>query len=877
MTAGDMTREAVSAGVMTRLDPRARDAAWPSRRVFFVALSVSLAYLAGSQLGLLLRLPGATPSVFWPPNALLTGALLLIPPRLWAVCLLAVLPAHLIMQLNTDWPAALVFGLFLTNCSEALIGATALRVLSDRPTSFDSLERVQAFIVAVVLLAPVASSFLDAGVVAAFGAEPYWSVWQTRVFSNVLTELTVVPAVIGLVTHGPAWVAHATRARLFEAGSLMAGLLGTCLLLTVWPFGGQAVMPGSTRVPLAFLLPFIAWAAVRFGPTGASAAILTATVITVSAAAHGRSPVDGVTPGESVLGLQLLLTAVAMPHLVLAAAIEAKHQASRALSERLRFEKLLSQLSQAFLHVPSERMDEAFETWLHRVGDALHVDGLMLFRLSDETHELMPCAAWMRPGAMGTPVRDPAHDFPWATAQILANREVVVEVVDDLPAEAPIDRQSFARYGFVAGLGLPLASGDRVVGSFSYMSMVEPIHWAPAMVAQLRLVAEIFGNAMARQRTEDALRASETLKSAILGSLTSGVAVLDRDGCIIAVNERWKGPGGESGLGWAGQSVGDNLLAACQREAEHDDRARRLLDGSRAVLAGRLPEFVLQHSNGDHDGMRYWVLTVRPLNHPQGGAVVTSAEITERKRAELEVQAARAELAHMSRVSTMGELTASLAHELNQPLAAIVANAQAARHLLARSESTDEIPEVLTDIVDDGMRAGAVIQRTRDMLRKGGPSRARLDLAALVRDVAGLVTNDALIRNVTIRLSLPQTPTHVEGDRIQLQQVMLNLLMNALEAIGDDPSNARVIHVCASAIDGATVHVDVRDTGPGVPSIARAFDAFYTTKASGMGMGLPIARSIVEAHGGTIHVSNNATGGGATAGFSLPLAREAQA
>ena len=196
--------------------------------------------------------------------------------------------------------------------------------------------------------------------------------------------------------------------------------------------------------------------------------------------------------------------------------------------------------------------------------------------------------------------------------------------------------------------------------------------------------------------------------------------------------------------------------------------------------------------------------------------------------------------------------TSSLAHELNQPLTAIVANAQAARRLLAHSSAaTDELRLVLGDIVDDGRRAGAVIQRTREMLHKGGISPTRLDLGALVRDVAGLVTNDALNRNVTLQLSLSHTPAFVEGDRIQLQQVILNLLINALEAIGDDPSNARLIHVRADLTDGATVEVLVRDTGPGMPApAARVFDAFYTTKPSGMGMGLPIARSIVEAHGG---------------------------
>jgi C4-dicarboxylate-specific signal transduction histidine kinase len=403
-------------------------------------------------------------------------------------------------------------------------------------------------------------------------------------------------------------------------------------------------------------------------------------------------------------------------------------------------------------------------------------------------------------------------------------------------------------------------------------------HWQPDVVARLRLVAEVFGNAMARQITEDALRSSEALKSAILTSLNSGVAVVDRTGFVIAVNERWHGLARESGLRWAGNGVGENLLAACERDAERCDVARRTLDGARAVLAGQAPRFVFQHSSGSLDATRYWMLSVHPLDHAVGGAVMSHTEITERKRAELDADLARAELAHMSRVSTIGELTASLAHELNQPLAAIVANAQAARRLYANNgRSADELPAVLNDIVDDGIRAGAVIQRTREMLRKETPSLTRLDLGALVRDVAVLVTNDALIRQVTLRLSLPHTPVFVDGDRIQLQQVLLNLLMNALEAIGDDPAKPRLINVRARSADDTTVDVEIRDTGPGLPTpVARVFDAFYTTKPSGMGMGLPIARSIVEAHGGSIHVANHPAGGAAVH-FRLPLASEGAA
>ena len=146
-----------------------------------------------------------------------------------------------------------------------------------------------------------------------------------------------------------------------------------------------------------------------------------------------------------------------------------------------------------------------------------------------------------------------------------------------------------------------------------------------------------------------------------------------------------------------------------------------------------------------------------------------------------------------------------------------------------------------------------------------------IDVAALVQDVAGLVANDALIREVSVRLSLPPGPLTVRGDRIQLQQAMLNILMNALEAVGDG-TEGRLVEVDARAADGYGVLIEVRDTGPGLPvPAARIFEAFYTTKPSGMGMGLSIVRTIVDAHGGTIDAGNNPRGG-AVVKIRLPLA-----
>lgn len=248
------------------------------------------------------------------------------------------------------------------------------------------------------------------------------------------------------------------------------------------------------------------------------------------------------------------------------------------------------------------------------------------------------------------------------------------------------------------------------------------------------------------------------------------------------------------------------------------------------------------------------------------------ANILSRRRSEMEALRLRQHLAHIGRVSTMGELTASLAHELSQPLTAILSNAQAAQRLL-ESDTPDlvELRAILADIVEDDNRATAVIHRLRGLLKKGDFTIATLDLNELVGEVARLVSGDAIIRDVSIRLELAPGLPPLRGDRVQLQQVLLNLILNGLDAMRDARAGDRTL-VLQTALDGpAGVRVAVRDSGVGIAQadLDHIFDAFYTTKPDGLGMGLAIARSIVQEHGGRLRAENNADGG-ATFSFTLP-------
>ncbi len=264
-----------------------------------------------------------------------------------------------------------------------------------------------------------------------------------------------------------------------------------------------------------------------------------------------------------------------------------------------------------------------------------------------------------------------------------------------------------------------------------------------------------------------------------------------------------------------------------------------------------------------------------PLHRSEGGAVVTLADVTGLRRAELAVQRSRQELAHVGRVSTVGELTASLAHELNQPLAAIMTNAQTAGRLLgAAPPDLPQIRTILEDIVKDDRRASDVIKRLRDLLRKGTLEMSRVDIAAIIRDVVDLLSSEAMIKRIRVFLDLDRDEVIVLGDRVQLQQVMLNLMHNAMEAIGE--REGRVFVRCRS-VNTNVIRVSVTDTGPGIDEGAEelVFEPFYTTKREGMGMGLSIVRTILESHDGTIRALNNGRQG-AQFEFTLPAIVEPQ-
>jgi C4-dicarboxylate-specific signal transduction histidine kinase len=237
------------------------------------------------------------------------------------------------------------------------------------------------------------------------------------------------------------------------------------------------------------------------------------------------------------------------------------------------------------------------------------------------------------------------------------------------------------------------------------------------------------------------------------------------------------------------------------------------------------------------------------------------------------LQEAQAELAHVNRVTTMGQLAASIVHEINQPLAAMVTNVHAAlRWLGAQPSDLEEVRQSLDDVIRDGKRAGDVIGRIRALIKKAPPQKDAMEINGAILEVIALTRGEVMRNGVSLQTRLAEGLPLIQGDRVQLQQVILNLIINAIEAMSGVSDGSRELLIGTAKDVSGSVLVAVQDSGPGLKpeSVDHLFDAFYTTKPSGMGMGLPICRSIIEAHGGRVWASRTA-GRGATIQFTVPV------
>ena len=525
------------------------------------ALAVVIGYYVAAQLGLALTLKPHPISTLWPPNALLAAVLLLAQTRSWWWLLVAALPAHLLAELQSGVPTAMVLGWYVSNCSEALIGAGIVRAFVPGPLRLDSLRNAAVFLLGTALTAPLVSSFIDAALVRliGWGDAGYWDLVRARFFANVLAELTIVPLIVTWAAVATSTQREARSARYAESAALFIGLLLVCVLVFDLPHREAHASPAVYYAPLPFLL----WAA-ALGPAASASALALMTVATIWGAVHGLGPFAGRTPEDTAREMQLFLTAATVPMILL------------------------------------------------------------------------------------------------------------------------------------------------------------------------------------------------------------------------------------------------------------------------------------------------------------------SVALAERSRVEREAREQRRQLTHLSRVAMLGELSGGIAHQLNQPLTAILSNAQAAQHYLANKNADPALlAEILADIVAADKRAGDVIEGLRALFKRGETHFETLDPNRLVREVLALAQGDLATRGIEVSTRLQPNLPEVRADRVQLEQVLLNLVVNAAEAMRTCAPKDRLL-IVQSMATAARIHVNVIDRGPGfkVPP-DQLFEAFYTTKPQGLGLGLSISKSIVTAHGGRLRATTR-RGGGAAFLVTLP-------
>ncbi len=377
-----------------------------------------------------------------------------------------------------------------------------------------------------------------------------------------------------------------------------------------------------------------------------------------------------------------------------------------------------------------------------------------------------------------------------------------------------------------------------------------------------------------RKEAESALKETSQKFRLVVEASPSGILLADEKGRMTLVNEQLTKLFGYAREELVGQSV--DLLVPERFQTEHAAQRNRFHQAPSARMMGQGRELFGRRKDGTEFPLE---IGLSHIPGPKGILVLASVvDVTTRKRSDLQIAQQRDQLAHLSRVNMLGELAGSLAHELNQPLTAILSNAQAAQRFLTHEPvDLSEVRDILADIVGEDKRAGEVIRRLRLLLKHGEVQHQPLNVNEAVQEVLRLVRSDLVNHSCTAQTELaPHLPV-LHGDRVQIQQVLLNLVMNACDAMADTERDTRQLTIRTSRAKDGCVHIEVADGGTGIAQerLEEVFTPFYTTKPQGLGLGLAVCRTIITAHGGRLWATNN-PGRGATFHFTLPGPKQRQ-
>ena len=586
------------------------------------------------------------------------------------------------------------------------------------------------------------------------------------------------------------------------------------------------------------------------------------------------------------------------------------------------FERLLAELSAGFIGLAAGHIDAAIEDALRRIVLALDIDRCSLISVDAVTGRIETTHSWALEGIDRTPPTDIVQSNPWALSCARAGRPVVFARLDELPAQAAVDKSTFARMGLKSHVGMPMWVGGRLRGSLTFGSLRRERDWPDELLGRMRLLADVFASVLARQHAEQQRErvldferlASRTLSALLIAmpqdeariieaGLHDIAAFLGADRATlweIGDDQRFRRahhwfadgvPGIEEwsaqALPWIHARLNTDALVRFARlgelpadadadlQAMRDLGVRSLLAVPVAVAGQLLGVFSVAAVRVECDWPDELVPSVRlPAEVFATLHVRRHAERRERA-AESEAALWREQFAHVVRVHTVGEMSAALAHEITQPLGAIENYAHAARRRLSGpAPDLPKVVDLLERIVAQSARAGDVVTRLRGMVKRHELQLGEIDLERLATACIDLLRGECEQHDLRIELRRPGRLPRLVADEVHVQQVLLNLLRNAIEAMeAAAPAAPRRIEVNIACVAPEWVSVQVADHGPGIAEgeLEQVFEAFHSTKPLGLGVGLAICRRLIEAQGGTLRAAQNPAGG-ALFEFTLPVA-----
>ena len=559
----------------------------------------------------------------------------------------------------------------------------------------------------------------------------------------------------------------------------------------------------------------------------------------------------------------------------------------RVLTDSERFAQLVANLTAGFAGAQNDEIDRQIMGALQQLLTFTDADHCGVYTI--QAHQGSSCLTHLASSRVKLPVgsgsvTEHSKLTPWAWTQLMHQKVVVFSNPLELPPEAATDQTYFIDVVHAqSALFIPYpVDGATMYFLAVVFSRGRQYSWSEPFIERLKSLGWAFVGALNRAnaaaayaRAQQQLMSSRRLAVASLKALHESLCLVDAEGTIVELSDSWRDLGVVAGIAPHGASVGTPLMRAYEATQAQDITARQMAAGLGNVLNGRTATFEMESSHATATGLQWLKTSVwRFAVDDQLYAAIGLKDVTKRRRGDEELAELRAQHWHAERVTRTGVLVASLAHEISQPLAAILSNAQAGLRFLRDETAPDrqEFIELLSDIVADNKRAAKVIESLRLMLRRQKAERVPVDMADIVQNVVSMLHVELMRQQVTLEQDCAHGCIAVV-DQAQIQQVLLNLMTNGMESMQAVTDSPRKLRVAVSPAPPGHVRIEVSDSGAGFTQahLDKAFEAFWTTKPRGTGLGLAICHSIVLAHDGRIWVEPKEQAG-ATLVVTLPAA-----